>query len=134
MSQPPFLRSGAPAPLAAAAGLVLVEGVLTIVYGLSELLHLHAARAVMGLSTALFFAAYGGALLVCAWGMHALRSWSRGPVLFAQLVWLGLAWNFRNGETRPVAVGLAVLAVLVLLGIFHPRSVDVLNREEHRAD
>ena len=48
------------------------------------------------------------------------------PVL-AQLIQLGLAWSFRGDPTTLVAVGLAVVAVLVLAGIFHPASLEALS-------
>ena len=126
-----FSRYGAPPPLVTAAGLTLVEGLLTIGYGLGEAAHLNADRLVMGVTTSLFFVGYGAAMILCAWGLNRVRSWARGPVLLAQLIWLGLAWNFREGETLPLAIGLAVPAVIVLAGLLHPRSIEAL---EHGPD
>jgi len=108
--------------------LTFVEGLLTVVFGVAEAFSLDSARLVMGVTTGLFFVVYGVGLMFCAWGMNKIRPWSRGPVLLAQLIWLGLAWNFRSGDTLPVAIGLAVLAVLVLAGLLHPRSIDALER------
>lgn len=127
----PYSRHGAPAPLVVAAGLTLVEGLLTVMYGLSEAAHLTSQRLVMGVSTALFFVAYGAAMVLCAWGISRLRTWARGPVLLAQLIWLGLAWNFRHGDTLPLAIGLAVPAAVVLVGMLLPASVEAL---EHGRD
>ena len=124
---------GTPAPLAVAAGLTLVEGLLTFVYGLGQVLNIDSDQMVMGVSTSIFFLAYGAGLLLCAWGLNTVRPWARGPVLLAQLIWLGLAWNFREGATLPVAVVLAVTAALVLAGLLHPRSVDALERAAGRA-
>jgi hypothetical protein len=129
----PYSRHGTPAPLATAAGLTFVEGLLTVVFGVTEAVSLDSDRLVMGLTTGAFFLAYGVGLLVCAWGMNRVRPWSRGPVLLAQLIWLGLAWNFRDGGTLPVAVVLAVVAALVLGGLLHPRSIDALERAADRA-
>lgn len=123
-----------PAPLGVAAGLVVIEGLLTVGFGISEAVHTHADRLVLGLTTTVFFVAYGVGLLFCAWGMNNLRSWARSPVLLSQLILLGLAWNLRSGETRVLAVVGAVLAVLVLVGLFHPRSIDALNRENRGDD
>jgi peptidoglycan/LPS O-acetylase OafA/YrhL len=128
----PYSRHGTPAPLAAAAGLTFVEGVLTLIFGLGEAVNIDSDRLVMGLTTAAFFMAYGVVLLACAWGMNNLRAWSRGPVLLAQLIWLGLAWNFRSGATLPIAIGLLVVAVIVLAGLLHPRSIDALERASQR--
>lgn len=117
-----------PGPLLLAAGLVLVQGVATVVYGAGELVHLTSDRLVMGITTAAFFLGYGAGLAVCAWGLRRARSWARGPVLLAQLIWLGLAWNFRDGDTLVVALVLAVPAVVVLAGLLHPRSIEALDR------
>jgi len=124
----PYSAHGTPAPLAAAAGLTFVQGLLTVAFGVTEAFSLDRDRLVMGVTTGVFFLAYGAGLAACAWGMNTVRPWSRGPVLLAQLVWLGLAWNFRTGETLPVAIALAVMAALVLAGLLHPRSIDALER------
>ncbi|MGY2875752.1 hypothetical protein ACVW00_002942 [Marmoricola sp. URHA0025 HA25] len=123
----PYSRHGAPAPLVTAAGLTLVEGLLTAMYGISEAVHITSERLVMGLTTSVFFLVYGAALIVCAWAINRLHTWARGPVLLTQLIWLGLAWNFREGDTLPLAVGLAVPAVVALVGMLLPSSVDALE-------
>jgi hypothetical protein len=123
----PYSRRGAPAPLVAAAGLTLVEGLLTAMYGVGEAVNITSSRLVMGVTTSVFFVVYGAAMVLCAWGLNRLRTWARGPVLLAQLIWLGLAWNFREGDTLPLAIGLAVPAALVLAGMLHPRSVEALE-------
>ncbi len=124
----PYSRHGTPAPLAVAAGVTLVEGVLTVLFGVTEVVSLASDRLVMGLTTSLFFLAYGLGLLLCAWGLHTVRPWARGPVLLSQLIWLGLAWNFKDGSTLPIAIALAVSAAIVLTGLLHPRSIDALER------
>jgi hypothetical protein len=129
----PYSRYGAPAPLAVAAGLTFVQGLVTVLLGVSEVATLDSDRLVMGTTTAVFFLGYGVALLLCAWGLHRVRGWARGPVLLSQLIWLGLAWNFRDGATLPLAIVLAVAAVVALAGLLHPRSIDALEHGPHRA-
>lgn len=129
----PFSKEGPPPPLEVAAALTGIQGLVTAMYGIAEGASVHSGRVVMGVTTALFFMAYGVGLMICAWGMHRARPWSRGPVLFAQLVWLGIAWSFRAGSTTVLAVGLAVVAVLVLAGLLAPSSVTALDRPEHRS-
>lgn len=126
----PYSPYGTPAALATAAGLALIQGLLTVIFGVTELVNLDRDRLVMGLTTSIFFLVYGAGLVVCARGLYAVRPWARGPVLISQLLWLGLAWSFRDGDTWPVAVALAVGALLVLAGLLHPRSIAALERAD----
>ncbi|MBW8752353.1 MAG: hypothetical protein JF565_13160 [Propionibacteriales bacterium] len=123
----PYSRHGAPAPLVTAAGLTLVEGLVTVMYGIGEAVHITSQRLVMGVTTSVFFVVYGAAMVLCAWGLNRLLTWARGPVLLAQLILLGLAWNFRQGDTLPLAIAMAVPAVVVLVGMLVPSSVDALE-------
>jgi hypothetical protein len=84
----------------------------------------------MGITTTVFFVAYGAGLGACAWGLRRRMSWSRAPVVLAQLIQLGVAWSFRGGATTVVAVVAAALAALVLAGIFHPASLAALADDE----
>ena len=84
----------------------------------------------MVVTTAVFFVVYGGALGAFAWQLVRLRSWTRAPVVVAQLIWLGVAWNFRGGTTTVVAAVLAAVAVVVLAGVFHPRSLQAVAAAE----
>ena len=115
-----------PAPLTVAASLAGVEGALLVLYGFAEIALLDADRAVMGTSTALFFLVYGAGLTFCAWTMSRRVSWARSPVVMAQLIQLGVAWSFWGGGSTPVAVGIGLVALLVLAGIFHPASISAL--------
>jgi uncharacterized membrane protein (DUF2068 family) len=121
-----------PAPLKAAAGLVLVEGICAVLFGIAEAFSTDADRVALGVTTALFFVAYGVALGGCAWGLWRMRAWSRSPAVLAQLIFLGLAWNLRSGSALPVAIFGAIVAVLVLAGVLHPRSIDALTSGERR--
>ena len=116
-----------PAPLVVAASLVAVEGGLLLMFALLELGSLASDRLTMGLTTAVFFAVYGVGLLVCTWQVTRGNAWARSPIVLAQLIQLGVAWSFRGGDTTWVAVCLAVVAVLVLVGILHPQSIAALD-------
>lgn len=119
--------AAAPTPLLVAAVVVALEGAFAVVFGLVEAFSTSSSRAVMGATTAIFFVAYGAGLLLCAWGLSKVRTWARGPVLLAQLMSLGLAWNFREGETAWISVVLMVPAIIALVGMLHPRTLAVLN-------
>jgi hypothetical protein len=51
----------------------------------------------------------------------------------AQLIQLGVAWSFRGGDSTLVAVALAGVALVVLVGIFHPASLRALGGEDTAA-
>ena len=122
--------SGRPAPLTVAASLVAVEALIFLVLAIAEIAAFEADKAALGATTTIFFLAYGAGLAVCAWGLAQLRSWARAPIVVAQLIQLLVAWSFWGGATTWVAVGLAVVAAIVLAGIFHPQSIDVLAERD----
>jgi len=112
---------------------VAVEGVLLAVYGVLEAASVSSGRVTMGVTTAAFFLLYGGGLVVCGWALWRRGSWARGPVVFAQLLQLGIAWNFRGGDTTVIAIGLAVVALVVVVGVLHPASTQALGEGAERA-
>ena len=125
----PHPRTEQSAPLTVAASLVAVEGAVMLLLAVAELASLDATRLTMGLTTTVFFVAYGAGLVLCGWLLHRRVSWARSPVVVAQLIQLLLAWSFRAAPTTLVAVCLAVVALVVLAGIFHPASLDALSEE-----
>ena len=113
-----------PPPLTVAASLVAIQGVVLLGVAAVELASIQADRRAVAISVAVFLGGYGVALLACAAALVRRVSWVRGPVLLTQLVQLGIAWNLR--DFWPVAVPVAVAAVVVLAGMLHPASVDAL--------
>lgn len=118
-----------PAPLVVAASLAAVEAMLLVLYGAAELFALSGQRVAMGVSTSLFFLLYGAGLAYCAWAVTRRQSWARAPIVLAQLIQLGVAWSFWGGGSTPVAIGLGFVALLVIVGIFHPASIAALADE-----
>ena len=93
------------------------------------------ARLVMDVTTVAFFLIYAGGLLTCVWGLARMRRWARGPVVLAQLIQLGVAWDFRGGATQvfggsvsstTVSWTLAGVAVLVLALVLTPGATQAL--------
>jgi hypothetical protein len=128
----PQIPDPTPPPLVVAASLSAVEGLLVLAFALVEAADVHADRATMGVTTSLFFALVGVGLVACAWLLLRGRQWARSPVVVAQIMALGLAWNFVGGSTTWVSVVLAVVAVVVLGGLLHPASLAALG--DHRPD
>ena len=123
-------RAAAPAPLVVAASVVAVEAAMLVIFGVVELRSIETSKLTMGLTTSLFFGVYGVGLGLCAWQLYRLRSWTRAPVVLAQLIQLGVAWSFREGATTFVSVLLTVTALVVLGGVFHPASMRALARAD----
>jgi hypothetical protein len=113
-----------------AAVLVGLEGLLVLGLTVLELLSVSGERLALGISTALFFALLGAGLLLCAVALLRVRSWARSPVVAAQLIGLLLSFSFWGGETTPVAVVIAVVSALVLVGVLHPASTRALAAED----
>ncbi len=120
-------RSRPPMPLLVAAVLVALEGVGLVGLAVVGLLDIVSSRIEVGLSVSVFFAAYGAALIACAWALTRAQGWARGPVLLTQLIQLGIAWNVR--ENPLVALPLAVAAVVALVAVLQPASIQALMGE-----
>ena len=116
-----------PPPLIVAASLTAVEGLVLLGYAVLELASISSDRVAVAVTTSLFFAAYGGLLVVAAWALTHRRAWARSPVVLAQLIQLGVAWSFRGENTTVVAVVTALVAVVVLIGLFVPSSLAALS-------
>ena len=118
-----------PPPLVVAASLVAVEAFVLAALGVLELASIRSTRLTMGATTAAFFLAAAAALAWCAWSLWNVRRWARGPVVMTQLIQLGLAWNLWAGSTKPVSAGLALVALVVIAGLVHTASTQVLEED-----
>ncbi len=118
-----------PRSLLIASVLVAIQGALLTAYAVLELLNLSSSRLLMGVTTAVFFFAYGAGLMWCARAVLLRRAWARSPMVFAQVLWLGIAWSFREAPTTWVALVLTGSAVTALVGLLHPATQRWLNPE-----
>ncbi len=116
-----------PAPLKLAAALVALQGLGLLVLAVVGVFNLGSDRVSAGASVSAFFAAYGAALLVCAWALTQRHGWARGPVLLTQLIQLGLAWNLRDAPE--VAVPLALTAAVAIAAMLQPTTMAALLGE-----
>jgi hypothetical protein len=105
---------------------VAAEGLVVAVLGIVEAITIDSGRLVLGVTTAAFLLLYGGGLLLAARGLYRLNHWSRGPVVFAQLIQLLMAYSFWGGSTKFVSVILVIAAVAVLACVFQKVSMDAL--------
>jgi hypothetical protein len=121
-----------PSPLKIAAAVVALEGLVVAILGIGEAIKIDASRLVLGLTTAVFLLLYGAGLVLVARGLYRTASWSRSPAVLAQLIQLGLAWNFRGGSTSWVSVLLALAGAGVLVAMFRKASRDALADDPTR--
>lgn len=115
-----------PPLLVVAAVLAALEGLVLLGYAVLEVAHTNAGRVGLAVTTAIFFALMGGALVACAYGLWQVRSWARSPVVVVQLITLLTAFSFVGDDTTPVAVVLGAVSVAVLVCLLHPRSIEAM--------
>jgi lipoprotein signal peptidase len=109
-----------------AVALVLLEAVALVALAAVEVVSLNSNRVSVGVTSAVFFGLYAAGLALAARGLYRLRAWSRGPVVLAQLIELGVAWSFAGNNTTWVSVLVAIPAIVVLIIIFRPTTTDAL--------
>jgi hypothetical protein len=114
-----------PVTIVVAAALLALEGLVGLAYAVISVGQIRLSRAAVGVGVAILMAVFGVLLLLVARGVFLARRWSRGPAVATQLILLPIAWSFRGGVTTGVSVALAVLAIVVLIGLLHPRSTAV---------
>lgn len=119
--------SARPLPLLVATLVAAAQGAVLVVYAVLEAFSVTGGRAAMGVTTSLFFAFAGAVLVACGVAVLRRSSWARSPLVLAQLIALGLAWSFRGGSTTWVSVALGAAALVVLVGLLHPRSIAWLS-------
>jgi hypothetical protein len=110
--------------IVAAISLAL-EALIALGYAALEIGQIRMSRAVVGVGVTILMASFGVLLLFVARSVFRGKRWSRGPAVATQLILLPLALSFAGGGTTWVSVGLAVLAIAVLVGVLHPRSTAV---------
>jgi predicted transporter len=117
-----------PVTIVVAAALLAVEALVALAYALLEVSQIRMSRAVVGVGVTILMGGFGLFLLLVSRGVFLARRWSRGPAVATQLILLPLAWSFVGDRTTWVAVGLAAVAIAVLVGLLHPRSTAIFLR------
>lgn len=112
-----------------AAGLVGVQALTALGFGVFEMTQVQPQRPEVGVTAVVTLLLYGGLLGLVAYGLARARRWSRGPAVATQILHLPIAWSFASGATVGVAVPLAVSSIAVLVCCFLPSSTRLLARE-----
>ncbi len=112
-----------------AALIVALEAMCLLVLAVVEVSKVDTGRVSVAVTTALFFCLYAGGLLAASVALWRLKRWSRGPIVLAQLIQLGVAWSFFGGDTTWVALVLAISACLCLGLALSPSTTHALFPE-----
>ncbi|CAN5892142.1 hypothetical protein BH20ACT6_BH20ACT6_12730 [soil metagenome] len=110
-----------------AVALAAVEGGLLALLAAGQLVELVTDGRLGAVPVAVFFAACSSAVLWCARGLAMAQSWSRGPLVAAQLLLLALTWTYHRPYPLAAAV-LATVAALTLAGLLLPSTTRALTR------
>lgn len=126
--------SVAPRPLAVASAVTLLQAVTFLGLAIAQALSFASERAAMNWTTILGFLLWALMLGACGGQVVRGRSWARSPIVMAQLIHLGVAWSFVKGDPAQwqaiTAWAIAATAVVVLVGLFHPKSINHLAQSE----
>lgn len=107
--------------LVVAGAIALAQALALVALGVLDLTHLVAERVGLGVGIAVLLLVFGLGLGVAAFAVMRGRHIGRGPVLVAQLISLGLAWNLRgagDAVARWLPAVLVVTALVVLACLF----------------
>ena len=105
--------------VAAEAGAYVVLAVLAVA-------DISFATVATGIGIASFLALYGLTQLFAAWKLLGWHAWARGPLLFTQLVQLGLAWGLRDAQEQWLAILMAASAAIALGCLIAPAVTRAL--------
>ncbi|MET0821896.1 MAG: hypothetical protein ABWY58_13095 [Aeromicrobium sp.] len=111
--------------LVTAAAVVSLEALTFGVLAVLELLAVSSDRVGLGVGATIFLLVVAAGLAWAASRVAVGESWARSPLVLAQLVQLGLAWNFR-GDPAWLAPVIALPAVVVLVCLLAPPVTHAL--------
>lgn len=112
-----------PLTLRLAGAFVAIESLLLVLVAVLGLIAPSNIGVALGLGVLYVVSAIG--LALAGVGLWERRSWGRAPVVLAQLVILGVAWDVHQ-DAPAVAIGGLLLGVAVLVCVLHPASTRAL--------
>lgn len=112
--------------VAIAAIVVAIEAAVYVVLAVLAVADISVDAVGTGIGIALFLALYGLVQLFAAWKLLSWHTWARGPLLFTQLVQLGLAWGLRDSKEQWLAILMAVSAAVALGCLLAPAVTRAL--------
>ncbi|GAA3512301.1 hypothetical protein GCM10022234_03600 [Aeromicrobium panaciterrae] len=115
--------------LSVAGAVVAVEALAYVVLAVLDLTDVSSERLGLGVGAGILLGVYGAGQLYAAWRVTRGEGWARSPLIVTHLIQLLLAWNLRDGDTRWLAILMAVCAVIVLACLLAPPVNRALGRD-----
>lgn len=112
-----------------AATIVSLEALTFVVLAVLEAVNITSGRIGFGIGVTLFFLAFAAGLFWAARQIAQGESGARSPLVFTQLIALGLAWNFKD-DSVAIAVAVAVPAAVALACLLAPPVTRALSDDE----
>lgn len=125
----PSRRQHARRFLLIAVSVVAVEALVYVVFGVIAIASVADGKA-DSVGIGLFLVAYGLAQLFAGRKLLLWHAWARGPLVFTQLIQLGLAWGLRDSDRVWLAVLMAVSALAALGCLLAPAVTRALIDDE----
>ena len=129
MNAPEPLSKAARTLLTIAGLVVAVEALAYVVLAVLDLANVSSERLGLGVGAGILLGVYGAGQLFAAWRVTRGEAWARSPLVVTHLIQLLLAWNLRDGDSRWLAILMAVCAVVVLGCLLSPPVNRALGRD-----
>ena len=98
-----------------------------LLLGVLTLADVDGANALSDVGIALFLGVYGAAQLYACRRLLAWQAGARSPLVFTQLILLGLAWGLKDSDRPWLGVVMAVGAAVALIGLLAPAVTRALT-------
>ena len=116
--------------LVIAVAIVGIEAAVYVVFGVIAIASLSGNGAADSVGIGLFLVAYGVAQLFAGSKLLQWHTWARGPLVFTQLIQVGLAWGLRDSDRQWLGIVMATTAVVSLACMLVPAVTRALIDEE----
>lgn len=124
------LRRNARPYLLTSCTIVVIEGLTFLLLGVLALADAGSTNIASDAGIALFLGVYGAAQLYACRQLLTWHSGARSPLVFTQLILLGLAWGLRDSDQPEVAVLMTVGAIIALIGLLAPGVTRALTADQ----
>lgn len=103
--------------------MAFLQGLVMLGLTVQQVFAYDSDRAGLAVSNIAFFGVWALFLIGCAYGLLTRNSLARAPLMAAQLLHLGVAWDFAKSSQTIWISALVVGSVLVVaVGVLHPAS------------